>query len=101
LGKILLFGYFLLEHFLPNKQVQNIVCSTYFNIKSSWVQVFWTFNLSFNFLASILATFQNIGQIFAQFSGHSGHNCGPTLNFSLFFSSMVSKGKQFFKTFFF
>jgi hypothetical protein len=34
--------------------------------------VFWTFNLSFNILASVLATFPNIGQIFAQFSGHSG-----------------------------
>ncbi len=33
--------------------------------------MFLTFNLSFNILASVLATFPNIGRIFAQFSGHS------------------------------
>jgi hypothetical protein len=32
--------------------------------------MFWTFNLSFDILATVLATFPNIGQIFAQFSGH-------------------------------
>jgi len=34
MGKILLFGYFLLEqylHFQLNKQLQNMVCCTYFN----------------------------------------------------------------------
>jgi hypothetical protein len=34
LGEILLFGYFLLEqylHFQLNKQLQNMVCCTYFN----------------------------------------------------------------------
>jgi hypothetical protein len=33
--------------------------------------MFWTFNLSFDILATVLATFQNIGLIFVQFSGHS------------------------------
>ncbi len=38
--------------------------------------MFWTFNLSLDILATVLATFPNIGQIFVQFSGHSGgeHN---------------------------
>jgi hypothetical protein len=34
--------------------------------------MFWTFNLCFDILATVLATFPNIGRIFAQFSGHSG-----------------------------
>jgi len=33
--------------------------------------MFWTFDLSFDILATVLATFPNIRQIFAQFSGHS------------------------------
>jgi hypothetical protein len=40
-----------------------MVCYTYFNIKSSWVLMFWTFNWSFDILATVLATFPNIGQI--------------------------------------
>ncbi len=32
----------------------------------------WTFNLSLDVLATVLATFPNIGRIFTQFSGHSG-----------------------------
>jgi hypothetical protein len=51
-----------------------MVCRTYFNIKSSWVWMFWIFNLSFDILDTVLATFPNIGQIFAQFSGHSAEN---------------------------
>jgi hypothetical protein len=31
-----------------------------------------SFNLSFDILATVLATFTNIGHIFVQFSGHSG-----------------------------
>jgi hypothetical protein len=34
--------------------------------------MFWSFNLCFDILATVLAAFPNIGQIFAQFSGHSG-----------------------------
>jgi len=33
--------------------------------------MFWTFNLRFDILATVWATFPNIGQIFVQFSGHS------------------------------
>jgi hypothetical protein len=33
-------------------------------------------NLSFNIWASVLATFPNIGQICAQFSGHSAFKTG-------------------------
>ncbi len=73
LGKNLLLGYFLLELFTfsANKQFQNMICCSYFNIKRSWVQMFWTFNLSFNNLATVLATFPNIGRMFVQISGHS------------------------------
>jgi hypothetical protein len=35
--------------------------------------MFWTFTLSFDILATVLATFPNIGRLFVQFSGHSGH----------------------------
>ncbi len=34
-------------HFQVNKMFENIIWFTYFNIKSSWVWMFWTFNLSF------------------------------------------------------
>jgi hypothetical protein len=34
--------------------------------------MFWTFNLRFEILATVLATFPNIGPLFVQFSGHSG-----------------------------
>jgi hypothetical protein len=44
------------------------------NIKRNWVWMFWTFNLSFDILATVLATVPNIGQIFAQFSGHSAQD---------------------------
>ena len=33
--------------------------------------MFWTFNLSFDILATVLVTFPNIGRIFTLFSGHS------------------------------
>ena len=33
--------------------------------------MFWIFNLSFDIWATVWATFQNIGRVFAQFSGHS------------------------------
>ncbi len=36
--------------------------------------MFWTFNLSLDILATVWATFPNIGQIFVQFSGHSAGN---------------------------
>jgi hypothetical protein len=51
-----------------------MVCCTYFNIKSSWVLLFWTFNLRSEILATVLAIFPNIGRIFVQFSGHSAPN---------------------------
>jgi hypothetical protein len=35
--------------------------------------MFRTFNLSFDILATVWATFPNIGRIFAQFSGHSAN----------------------------
>jgi hypothetical protein len=34
--------------------------------------MFWAFNLSFIFLAIVLATFPNIWPSFVQYSGHSG-----------------------------
>ncbi len=70
LGEILLSGFSLLHNFLHSqlkKLFQNMVCCTYMNIKSSWVQMFWTFNLSFDISATVSATFPNIGRIFAQF----------------------------------
>jgi len=33
--------------------------------------MFWTFNLSLDILATVWATFPNIGQILVKFSGHS------------------------------
>jgi hypothetical protein len=36
--------------------------------------MFWNFNLSFDILATVLATFPNIGLIFVHFSGHSGYD---------------------------
>jgi hypothetical protein len=36
--------------------------------------MFWTVNLSLDILATVWATFPNIGQIFVQFSGHSHLN---------------------------
>jgi hypothetical protein len=53
-GEILLFGNFLLEqylHFQPNKQLQNMVSCTYFNNQK-------------DSLATVWATFPNIGRIF-------------------------------------
>ncbi len=41
--------------------------------------MFWTFNLSVDILATIWATFPNIGQIFVQFSGHSEYR--PLISF--------------------
>jgi hypothetical protein len=38
--------------------------------------MFWNFNLSLDILATVWATFPNMGQIFVQFSGHSDHNIG-------------------------
>ncbi len=35
--------------------------------------MFWTFNLSLDILATVWATFPDIGQIYVQFSGHSAH----------------------------
>ncbi len=55
-------------------QFQKMECCTYFKIKNSWVYMFWTFNLSFVILATVLATFPNIGRFFSQFSGHSEYN---------------------------
>jgi hypothetical protein len=43
------------------------------------VQIFWTFILSFDILATVLATFQNIGQDSAQFSGHSAEGTAEML----------------------
>ena len=41
--------------------------------------MFWTFNLSYDILATVWATFPNIGHIFVQFSGHSAQH-GQALN---------------------
>jgi len=53
------------------KLFQNMIWYTYFYIKSSSVLRFWTFNLSHDILATVLATFPNIGRIFVKFCGHS------------------------------
>ena len=44
--------------------------------------MFWTFNLSLDILATVWATFPNIGRIFVQFSGHSVVNFHQDLMFS-------------------
>ncbi len=70
LGEILLFGYFLLEHFwhfLQNKQFQNMVCFTYFNIKKQMGVAFldlqfelWYFGYSFGYISKYWANFSTI-----------------------------------------
>jgi hypothetical protein len=42
--------------------------------------MFWTFNLSFDILATVWATLPNIGRIFVPFSGHSvcGYVCSES-----------------------
>jgi hypothetical protein len=52
--------------------------------------MFWTFNLSFDILATVLATFPNIGQIFTQFSGHSDFNNTDILRANTINKTMVS-----------
>jgi hypothetical protein len=44
--------------------------------------MFWTFNLSFDILATVLATFPNIGQIFVKFSGRSAQIFFSCLQFT-------------------
>jgi hypothetical protein len=56
--------------FSAKKLFENMICCTYFNIKNSWALMFWTFNLGFDILATVSATFPNIRRIFALFSGH-------------------------------
>jgi len=34
--------------------------------------MFWTYNMSFDILATVLATFPNVGQLLVQFSGCTG-----------------------------
>ncbi len=53
--------------FYTNKQFQNTVCCTFLTFKSSWMQLFSTFNLSFCNLATVLATFPKIGRLFSNF----------------------------------
>ncbi len=67
LGEFLTFGYFLLKYFKNFTQIssfktQFFVLTLTFN--SSLVQLFLTFNLSFCNLATVLATFPKIGQLF-------------------------------------
>jgi hypothetical protein len=55
IGRNLAVWLHLLDNILPfllNKQFQHMVCWTSFDIKSSWVWMFWTFKLSFNILAT-------------------------------------------------
>ena len=69
LGEILPFGNFLLGHFCnfhQNKQFQNIISCIYFNLQKQFDVTI----LNFDILATILATFPKIGQLF-QYSGHS------------------------------
>jgi hypothetical protein len=42
--------------------------------------MFWTFNLSFDILATVLATFSSIGQSFAKFSGHTADDAENKLD---------------------
>jgi hypothetical protein len=42
--------------------------------------MFWTFNLSFDMLATVLATFSNIGRIFAKLTGHSADVAAASSN---------------------
>ncbi len=55
--------------FYLNKQFQNTVCCTYFNIQMQFNATILTDNLSFCNLATVLATFPKIGQT----SSHSGY----------------------------
>ncbi len=60
LGEILVFGYFLFEHFLHFQQFQNKVCCTCFNIqKELCVNVlnFQHFGYSFGFISILLGEF--------------------------------------------
>jgi hypothetical protein len=50
--------------------------------------MFWTFNLSLDSLATVWATFPNIGRIFVQFSGHSGQGKQCAATFNLIFLSL-------------
>ncbi len=47
--------------------------------------------MCYNILATVLATFPNIGQIFAQFSGHSESNKGCFLGFSFIFKHSTAE----------
>ncbi len=59
---LLLLQHFL--HFQTNDQFQNMVCCTHFGI---WMQMYWILNLIFDILATVLATFPNIGRFFSIF----------------------------------
>jgi hypothetical protein len=50
-------------YFYPNKHFLLLILT----FKSSFLQLFWTFNLSFDILATVLATFPNIGLVFSIF----------------------------------
>ncbi len=71
LGKILPFGYFLPEHFYRYEQFKTWFAVLILTLISSWIQMFWTFNLIFGIWAKILATFPKIGQFSFKSSGHS------------------------------
>jgi hypothetical protein len=62
--------YLGMGNFYANKQFKNMVCDSHFNIQKQFDAIIWTFNLSFDILATVLATLPSIGRFF-QSSGHS------------------------------
>ncbi len=74
LGKISACGYFLHGHgqFSPKLAVlKHGFVVLILTFKSSLMQLFWNFDLSFDILVTVLDTLHKIGQLF-QSSGHSG-----------------------------
>jgi hypothetical protein len=67
LGEIFTFGNFSLGHFYKF----HLNCLLHFNIHEQFDVTLWDFQLSFDILATVLATISKIGRFF-QFSGHHG-----------------------------
>ncbi len=70
MGEFLAFGYFLLGYFnffYLNRQFQNTVCCTYFNIQKQFDATIFDFQFELCNLATVLATFLKIGLLFSNF----------------------------------
>jgi hypothetical protein len=67
----LVFPAFLLDHFYANEQFKTWFVVLILTFSSCWMEMFRTFNFIFGIWATVLATFQKIGQFSFQSSGHS------------------------------